>query len=187
MMAGNSVRAAHLVEFLFEGTGNDPAYFWNGNGTLEADGKTWIGLGQLGAIEGIEQALAGQAVQLRFSISGADVTGPMMTLAASEDRSGYVGKMVNVYLQFFDANWQLLDSPYSLISGIMDGVSISRQQEANGSTVRTITVTAENIFYNRRVPSLGFWTSRDQKLRFPGDLGMDFIPSIQDIQIPVPW
>ncbi len=128
-----------------------------------------------------------QSIQLRFTVSGADINGQMMQLASVEAKSEYVGKIVNVYLQFFDADWQPLDSPYSLISGIMDGIVISREQGENGATVRSITVTAENIFGNRRVPSLGFWTSNDQKQRFPGDLGLDFIPGIQDKQIEVPW
>lgn len=183
MLAGNSVRYAHLVELQFD----TPAYFSNINGTLDADGKVWIGAGQLGSIEGMEQALAGQAVQLRTLLSGADINSQIMQLAASEDRSGYVGQLELIWLQFFDADWQTLDSPYALIAGLMDGISISRQQAENGATIRTVTLTAENIFYNRRVPALGYWTSSDQKQRFPGDLGLDFIPSLQDKVIEVPW
>lgn len=183
MLAGNSVRCAYLVEFLFD----TPAYFWEGNGTLDADGKAWIGVGRLGAIEGIEQALAGQSVQLRITLSGADVTSQMMQMAATEPRSEYVGKLVRVWLQFFDADWQTLDNPYAIIAGIIDGVPVRRDEDRDGATIRSITVTAENIFYNRRVPSLGFWTSNDQKQRFPGDLGLDFIPGLQDKLIEVPW
>lgn len=182
-LAGRQLRFAYLVEFQF-----DPAaYFWNGVGTLQAGGKTWVGLAQLGAIEGLSEALNGESQQMRLTLSGAQVSSAIMQAAASESRANYVGRIVTIWIQFFDEDWTLLDEPQALASGIVDGIPISREQGENGATIRTVTVTAENIFYSRRIPPNGYYTDSDQQQRFPGDLGMQFIPALVDKTISVPW
>lgn len=162
-------------------------YFWNGNGSLVTGGHTWLGLAQLGQIEGLEESLNGQSAPMRVTLSGASITGKLLKLATQENQAAYVGKLLRIWLQFFDADWALLDNPYALAAGIIDGISVSRSESGDSSIIRSLAVTAENIFFGRRIPPNGYYTDSDQQQRFPGDRGLEFIPSLQDRTISVPW
>jgi hypothetical protein len=67
-------------------------------------GHDWLGLRNLGGIEGLEEAADMSAQQMKFTLSGVDAA--TLALAIGEDRDEYVGRIVTVWLQFFDANWQ---------------------------------------------------------------------------------
>ena len=174
-----------LVDFRFD----IPAYFHNGRGVLEnVGGHDWVGLGHLGKIRGIEEALRHQANSIELTLSGAGLTSQFVTMALQEDRSTFLGKYFGIWVQFCDPiTWALLDPPYNLQTGIIDGIPISREEDQDGTTIRTIKVIGENIFYNRRTPSNSYWTDADQKARYPGDRGLEFIPSMIRKEVPVPW
>lgn len=185
-LQGRVVRMAHLASFDFDAlSGFEPAYLWNGSRAFVSGGHTWNGLRGLGQLDGLDEAVALQATTITATLSGVDST--LLNLAVSEERSHYVGRMLRVYLQFFDEDWQPLDNPFARAAGIMDGMEVARTQAADGATIRTISVTAPNIFSGRRVPPYGYFTDRDQQQRSPGDLGLQHIPELQNASIPVPW
>lgn len=185
-LQGRTVRLAHLVSFDFDAlSGFEPAYLWNGSRAFISGGHTWNGLRGLGKIDGLEESLALQATTITATLTGVDSN--LLAVAVSEDRAHYVGRMLRVFLQFFDEDWQPLDDPFARAAGIMDGMTVNRSQNGDGATVRSIAVTAPNIFAGRRVPPFGYFTDRDQQQRSPGDLGCQHIPELQNASIPVPW
>lgn len=181
LLEGRTVRVAHLVEF---GFCTQMRRLWNGHYTLTAGGHEWFGIRKLGSIEGLDDEGLLQASQMKFTVSGVDAR--FLSLAIGEDKSEYIGKMVKVFLQFFDQDWQPLDEPVARAAGIMDGIELSRQRAGDGWQ-RIATITAENIFYGRSVPPYGYFTNSDQQNRHPGDRGLEKIPEIQEAVIQVPW
>lgn len=181
LLEGRTVRVAHLVEF---GFCTQVRRLWNGSYTLTTGGHEWFGLRKLGSIDGLDDEGVMQASQLKFTVSGVDAR--FLSLAIGEDKSEYIGRMVFVFMQFFDEDWQKLDEPVARAAGIMDGIEISRQRAGDGWQ-RIATITAENIFYARGLPPAGYFTNRDQQIRHPGDRGLDKIPEIQETVIKVPW
>jgi hypothetical protein len=147
-------------------------------------GHDWFGLRKLGSIEGLDSDGNGQAQKLEFTVSGVDAR--LFDIAKGADRTEYVGRYARVYNQFLDDEWQPLGDPVARAAGIMDGLEISRQRAESGST-RTITITATNIFYARSAGSDSYYTSPDQRRRFPGDRGLQYIPDLQDFNLPFPW
>src|SRR6185503_2492894 len=105
-LAGKTVRAAHLVEFCFK---TQARRVWNGNYKLHAGGHDWFGLRKLGTIEGFEQGNDLSAEQMRFTVSGVDARFlNIIKTAIGEDKDEYVGRLAEVFLCFFDENWQVL-------------------------------------------------------------------------------
>lgn len=166
--AGRTVRASLLVFFDFL---EDPMRVWPGSGPLIAGGYEWSGLGEIGSIEGLEQAIGTVAPTTTFNLSG--VSPEIVTLARqSSDR--VKGRAAVVYIQFFDAEWQPLDQPYAVWTGVLDQMKYM----ASGPSQRTVTVSAEGLWTNRRRPKYGLYTDRDQKARFPGDRGLELVTTL---------
>lgn len=186
LLSQRALRCAYLVQFDFLTT---PQYLWNGHYTLEGiGGHDWSGLRNLGGIEGLEEAADMTAQQMKFTLSGVDAA--TLALAVGEDRDEYVGRLVTVWLQFFDANWQPKGNPIARSAGIMDGIEITRSRDGDQdkqNSVRVLTLTAETIWYGRGIPPAGNYTSRDQKIRSEGDRGLDFVNEVQNTVVQVPW
>jgi hypothetical protein len=166
---------------------------WGGEYVLTSGGVDWKGLGRIASVDGLDQAASLESSVMTFTLSGVEVPGAdlsYLALATSEDRSNYVDRISTVHLQFFeitgDTEWEPLDAPYALKAAIMTSVSVSRVRKDNGH-LRTVSLQANNLFFGRSIPRGATYTDRDQQLRAPGDKGMQFIPSLQNNEIPVPW
>lgn len=175
-LQGRVVRAAQLVFLDFT---SQPMRLAMIEGEVEAGGFTWRGLGRLGSISGLESPLGGSAPVTTLSLSGVEPDQVSKALEASDEVKG---RPAVVYLQFFDDAWAPLDSPYALMTGSMDKMSIA----ADGPTARTISVTVEWLFARRAIPRFGMLSDRDQKARFPGDRGLEQMASMQSKSIAWP-
>lgn len=185
-LAGRKVNMRPLV--LFDFADGEQA-LWGGEYDVTSGGKTWKGLGGIASMDGLDGAATLESSMMTFTLSGIEPEGAPVSfadIAKNSDRSNYVRRQVTVYLQFFDEDWQKLDSPQAVKAGIMGNMTMSRSRTANGF-LRTVSLTANNIFYGRGVAPAAFYTDRDQQKRYSGDLGMQFIPTLQNKQIPVPW
>jgi hypothetical protein len=77
------------------------------------------------------------------------------------------GRDVNVYIQFFDANFRPLDNPYVCWAGMMDVMHVKHNVDTC-----TIELTAESLFFRRSLAPLGILSDRDQNRFYPGDTGL---------------
>lgn len=169
VLAGRVVRLDFLAMFDFK---SGPMYLWQGFGTLQTnDSHNWQGIGQLGQISDLESSIGGNAPQARFTLSGVDPT----ILAEGLDAQEIYGRNCNVYMQFFDANFNCLDNPYVVWAGLMDMVKITQ----NVDTCQ-VELTAETIFARRSKPPLGMLSDREQQKFFPGDNSLAGIPSLMN-------
>lgn len=176
-LAGGRVDFAWLVRFNFT---SEIMRLWRGNGELTTtDSAKWEGIGQLGAVSGIEQAINGEAPQATFTLSGIDAD--IMRLARDEFEAQVRGRLVYALIQFFgvdDAddpdNQRPLDSPYPLWCGRM--LTPTFVFEASGE--RSVTIAAESLFSLRSRPQYAMYTDADQRRRFPGDRGFEFVGSL---------
>ncbi len=184
VLEGRTVRCAHLVEFLFK---TQTRRLWNGSYKLVANGHDWFGIRKLGTIEGLDDPGNLQAGDMRFTVSGVDPRFMAIPqLAFSEARREYVGRLVKVWLQFFDEDWQKLDDPIARACGIMDGLEVTRVPDGTGWR-RTLSITAAKIFAGRNSPPASFYTNGDQQIRSPGDRALEYIASMEETIIQVPW
>lgn len=175
-LAGRTVAASLLVHMEFAET---PRRWWLGFGPLEAGGHTWLGTGEMIAIDGLEQPIGTVAPKTTFQLSGIDA---QLVLLARQASDRVKDRRCTVYIQFFDIApsdasvqaWSTLDDPFAIWSGRMDQMSYTAQ----GPAQRGISLTAESLWTNRRKPAYGYWTDRDQNARFPGDRGLEQVVNL---------
>lgn len=179
-LAGREVGMALLCFMDFREV---PRRWWTGAGELEAGGHTWLGTGEFISIDGLEQPIGTNAPKTTFTLSGVDAD---IVLLARQASDRVKDRRCTVYLQFFDVTpedgevqpWAKLDDPFAIWSGIMDTLSYA----ADGPGSRTVTLTAESLWTNRRRPPYGYWTDRDQNSRFPGDRGLEQVVNLVNKQ-----
>lgn len=176
-LSGAKIKAAFLVEMQFS---SETMRLSNRNADLKTlDSRVWRGLRGLGAISGLERAVAGTAPQAIFSLSGV-----AQDVQAEEqgDPSDYVNQPIGVSIQFFRDNWSLLDNPYAIWGGTMQTVQDTfAWDDGNKAWTSVCSLTAESWFIGRSRPPYAFYSHNDQQLRFAGDLGLQYMSALQNM------
>lgn len=167
MAAGHRVSAAVLFEFNFA---SSTQRFWDGVGWLAAAGHQWLGFGELVSVSGLQQSVGMTAPQATFTLTGAKAE--LLNVAANS-ASEVTGRRCAVYLQFLSSAGVPLDDPIALWVGKMDVLSFNA-----GATNQSITLTAETLFVKRVRSPYGYLTDTDQQARYPGDVGLEFMPKL---------
>lgn len=84
-----------------------------------------------------------------------------------------------MYLGFINEDFTtLIADPFLIFDGRMDTAEI-----ADGGDTATITLTAESRLRDLERVRTRRYTDADQQSRFPGDKGLEYVPSLQDKQI----
>jgi hypothetical protein len=73
---------------------------------------------------------------------------------------------------------ELVDSPYRIFNGLMDTMEINTAGET-----ATINLSVESLMIIGRKPKLRRYTSQEQKKYYPDDVGLDYIPNLQDKEV----
>lgn len=173
--AGRTVRAANFVRFDFA---SQIMRIWAGAGPLVAGGETWLGIGQLGKITGLEAALGGAAPEVTFTLLGVD---PGLISTVINGPEEIASKPVRVYVQFFADDWSRLGAPLAVWGGSMDTIKATVRHD-----VATVEVTAETLFTRRGTPPYGWLSDSSQRGLFPGDFGLAMLSSIPFKSTPWP-
>ena len=178
--------AARLAEFEFsEGTYRA----WNGVGTLTtADARTWLGVQSLGRIspvrDSVDLAANEVVIGLTRAAEGVEVDAEAFATAMNEERRRDVyGRAVRTYLQVFSTtDGSLVGDPEPEFIGIMSHVVTLRQ----GVDAIEIQIHCESLFAEGRKPAFGYYTDADQKARYPGDRGLEYIARNADLVLTWP-
>lgn len=161
------------VGVLFEGEfASGWVRLWSGVGTLSWDGKSWSGVGTLLGISGIDETNEIRASGLTVSLSG--VPSDLLSAALGDARSGKTGR---VYLAFFSGG-SIVADPILQFEGRLDVPAIE-----DGPDTATISISYESELIDLERARERRYTPEDQAIDFPGDLGFDYVASLQDAQI----
>lgn len=170
-MAGNH-RVGVATLFRFEGR-TRTLQLWDGHRTLKTlDGQKWIASGKLISASGLEQSRGMTAPQATFTLEGA--TDDMVNWAANAETE-ITNRPCSVFAQFLTSRYEPLDMPISVWSGVMDTMNVNA-----GVKNQVISLSAEQLFVARIRALYGFMTDQDQQARWPGDLGLEFMPQLRN-------
>lgn len=157
--------------FLYEGefTGGTVRLF-TGYGTIDWNGNTFTGSGQMLNITAIREVSELQAVNFTVSLNGELPS--LISVALGQVRRGKPG---SVWLGLLDANNALIADPFLCFKGRADRPDIVPDPS---HTVISVAYESRLIDASRRRERR--YTSEDQQIDYPGDKGFDYVPSLQD-------
>ena len=164
------LRPALFIEAHFT---SGPLYAWSGFGSIDWNSQTWIGIGTLGSVSTIEEGASVEAKGITLTMNGIDAT-----LLADVLGEFQVGLPAIVSLGLFDSNGVLIADPVTSWAGRMDQPTI----DVDGTTA-TIAINCESRLLDMNVAVDRRYTNEDQQLENPGDRGLEFINSIQEVVI----
>lgn len=147
---------------------------WSGVGPIVVDGETWQGLGGLISVEPSAESTDGAASELSVSVSGLDddFFDPVMV-------DGFQGRSARMLFGALDTETgALLGDVYTLFEGTMEEDEVS--DDGSSSTVR---ITASNGLADLLRPRQERYTHESQQALYPGDRGLEFVATMQDVDI----
>lgn len=134
------------------------------------NGFTWKGAGALGEISAIGENVDLQAQGVSLSLAGIDPS--LISTALGEQ---YQGKPCQIWFCPLNVDTgQLIGTPLRIFAGRIDTMDIEVGETA------TITLTAEGRLIDFFRPRVARYTDAEQQLRFPGDLGLQYVNSLQE-------
>lgn len=183
-LASQTVRCDFLVKFDFVG---QTVCVWNGEYELTAGGQVWTPMHGIAKIDGFGLSNGTRSEAVSFTISGVPNQEPNLLQLALQETPRTTQRLVTIYMQLFDDNWQPVGVPIGVWFGFLQPPRVERSQmDADSGPIQVISVSAENAFYNRARPAYGRCTDRDQQKRFPGDKFFQFVDSLKNKTIVYP-
>lgn len=165
-LASNYLRLAIFAQLQFV---SSTEYVWSGRGSINWNGETWQGVGDLGAISAISEDSSLTAQGLTISLSGIDPT--LLTEALTEIQQGLPAQL---WLVLADEQCNPIDS-ILCYAGRMDQPTIDE-----GTDTATISIAIENRLSDLQRAQFRRLTDQDQRLKYPNDDGFRFINQLQD-------
>lgn len=160
---------ALLVEMHFV---SGVVYMWSGYGSMTWNGLTFLGMGTFGKVEPSTDTSDLSAQGAVFTLEG--VTSSLVALAIGDVQQGLSTKM---WLGFI-VEGALVQDPTLIFAGLTDVCKITESD-----TTCSISVSCENKLSRLEVVSTRRFTTDDQAIDYPGDLGFDFVPGLQNASI----
>lgn len=174
--AAAAANAAAVVPCIFyEGVySSGTLRLWSGLGDYTWNSLTWTGAGNLLSISAITENSDVTAQNFTVSLSGP--ASALLSIALGDARQGLAGR---IWLGFFDAAGALIVDPFKAFEGRLDVPTIVDEGEQ-----ATITVAYESRLIDLERSRARRYTDEDQQNDYPGDLGFEYVPMIQDAKIP---
>lgn len=147
--------------------------FWTGYGELTYDSEIYTGAGDLIQMNRVDETQSLTANNVSFELSG--IPSSLVSIALAED---YQGRVIKAWFGVLDDDFSLIADPYQIFSGYMDTMQI--EDDGVNSKIR---VNCESELLILKESKERRYTPEDQKQDYPSDLGLDFVPLIQDIEL----
>lgn len=154
----------------FEGTfASGTVRLWTGIGPIAWNGQSWQGIGSLLEVSLLADASTVEAKGIVATLSAFDAA--LLPAVLGEF---VLGSAVTVYLAGFD-DGVLIADPIPAFVGRMDQPTIAIDGQS-----ASIALACENRLIDMDAAVDRRYTADDQQRDFPGDLGMNFVNSIQE-------
>ena len=167
-VVAGSLEPFFAVDLLFDNP--NELYLWSGYGSKVINSKTYLGAGELLSISSVTETSDISAQGATITISG--VPSELLSKAFDEP---YQNRGCNIYFGIVGFE----DQYVSVFAGYMDTMNISE-----GAETGTIEISVENKLIDLERPRVLRYTESYQKSEFSGDLGFDYVASLQDQRLP---
>lgn len=147
--------------------------YWSGFGELSWNSQTWLGAGNLGSMDKIEETTDLRATGTKLGMSG--IPSEMISLILGERSRG---RTVKIWLGFFDEFPTVKADPVLIFSGRIDNQGLEESAEA-----ATIEIHCENKLKDLKRPRELRWTDQQQKNLLSTDKGCEYVADLQNKEI----
>lgn len=145
--------------------------YWLGRGSIRTnDGNTWLGLGSLANISGLQASPMMSTDPIEMTLSGLDAD--LMSSVRSQ-ATDIRNRTCGIYLLMFNSSGQPLDNPYLIELYVMDKASFTVDGETR---TMSVSLVAEPLFSQKHIPLTAFMTDQDQKAKYSGDRIFERVP-----------
>lgn len=147
----------------------------SGSGRVFVGGHEWRGVtdpggSQLVSIGAVEEPRFGQAAKVDVVLSGVNVA----FLRSIKDMARSIeGRSANIYWCAFDQ--ETAESWGGGMKKLFPGKLSSPVMRWVGIGTRTVSFAIEGPWHSQNFPFGGKWNPADQRRRYPGDKGLDFV------------
>ena len=170
-IAANTIKPVMIAKL---GTSGADLNVWTGVGDLTFEAETYTGVGNFGGVSMIQETSELQASGVTFSLSG--VPSSLISAALGSMRYGRTAKL---WFGLIDTTTgALVDPPYLMFTGKTDVPSIDEGPETS-----VVSITAENRLIDLERSRVRRYTHEDQQIDHAGDLGFEYVQSLQDAEI----
>ncbi|MEC9246272.1 MAG: transcriptional regulator [Pseudomonadota bacterium] len=148
-------------------------YLHNGVGEVEVEGQTYVGVtdpvgGLLVGISAVEDPRFGQAAKVDIILSGVNVE---FFKSVKRDARAIEGRTATLRFGAFDPETGQIKLFKNMFPGKMSAPTLHRQ----GVGTRYVGLTVESFWEAQNFPFGGKWNDADQRRRYPGDKGLQFV------------
>lgn len=148
-------------------------YIWTGVGNIVIGSHTYTGVGSLGKMGSIQEAVEVKADGTSLTLSGID---PVLLGESLTDI--LPGAPATIYLGLLTSNTTVIGSLYQLFAGTVDQPKVTV-----GAETISITLALENMMVNLSRPSMRRYTSADQRLYYPTDSAFGWVEMLNDLAL----
>ncbi len=166
-LRGTVLRPVLLAKLAFD---SGDLNLWTGLGNINFSGDNYTGVGNLGTVSQVEESLMVKSAVTTLNLSG--IPASFIATALAEE---YSERFAKLWLGMLDSSQTLIVDPFLMLTGRMDVMRI----EEGGDTA-VISLSVVNRMIDFELPKTRLYTPEDQKEHFPGDLGLDFTPALND-------
>ena len=170
---GDSLSPFYAIEMEFEDDAATILRYWTGYGEITFDSKTFSGVADFMNIEVAPETTDIQATGAMVEITG--LNSATISLALGEQ---YQGNPFRIWLGALNSSGGVIADPYMVFEGKMDVMNLS--QSAQNSIV---TISSESSLIDLNRSRVRRYTHEDQKVDHPEDRGLEYVPTIQDLNI----
>jgi hypothetical protein len=143
--------------------------FWSGSPVNE-----WIGVGDVVGLSPIGETREIRATGIKLTIS--NISADDVTMALTD---AVQGLSLKVYLAALTDAGAIVVDPFLAFSGLTDEVNMIE----SGDTC-TMEISAESDLLRLQIANESRFTHDFQQIRFPGDLGFEFVEQLQEFDLP---
>lgn len=146
---------------------------WTGLGNITWGGNVYSGTGTYLRFTPISESEEVKANGVSFELSA--VPQEMIALALNEE---YQGRALQIYFGVLDQDTgEIINDPVLAFDGKMDVMEV-----VPTSSTLTINMSVESSLIDLERPRTLRYTHEDQQTIFPGDMGLIFVPKMQEKQ-----
>lgn len=143
---------------------------WDMAYTGDAGPVTYLGNGWFKGFSAVRENLEAAWDGVTVTLTG--VASSLISLVLGQTSEYLIGTL---YLVLLDANEDIIADPIIMFRGYLDIPAITLDPESS-----EITLSYENLLSNLSASKDFRYTKESQALFFTGDLGFDYVPSLQD-------